>query len=144
LLEELDEGVIVFAEQAQLIELAAARLGDKAVKLIGGQGDNSRTESIERFQSGDVPYILCTTGAGGESISLNRADTMIVLQRPWNWKANQQMIDRFYKEGRSSYIYDVITPDTVEERVFASLANSSIEFEKMAHDHDLARIWLAK
>jgi len=84
---------------------------------------------------------LCNT-AGSEGISLNATDTIIFLQRPWSRIANEQALNRIYKEGRASYIIDVVTPDTVEERVFESLRDKDEEFEKLVNDRALIKQWL--
>lgn len=143
LIEELGEGqYVVFSEQSQLIELAATRYGDKAVKLVGGMSDNARKDSITRFQSGDIRIILCTTAAGGEGISLNAADTLIFLQRPWSRKDNEQSEQRIYKEGRPSFLFELRTPNTVEEKVSQTLAEKGVRFEELVKDADTVREWL--
>jgi len=142
LLEELDGSAVLYAEQKQLLELALVRLGDKAVKLVGGMGPQAAAANIDAFQNGEVPYILCNS-AGGEAIKLDYADTLIFIQRPWYRIANQQALSRVYKEGRPSFIYDLITPDTIEERVIESLNEHEANFERMVQDEELVRRWLA-
>lgn len=143
LLLDLGEGqVVVFAEQKQLIELGMTRLGDRAVKLVGGMSDSARENSVTRFQNGDVQYILATTATGGEGISLNAADTLIFLQRPWSRKDNKQSEDRIYMEGRPSWIYELRTPGTVEERVADTLARKNEKFEDLVRDADTLKEWL--
>lgn len=138
-----DESVVVFAEQSQLIRLAAARLGDKAVVLDGDTSESARIAAEERFQSGEVKYILCTTGTGGEGISLDRADILVFLQRPFSRLAVAQAEDRIYTEGRTSLIIDIQTPDTVEEKVLASLAKKDAMFEELVRDEETVRQWLS-
>lgn len=145
LLKGLDpnDSVVIFAEQAQLIELAATRMGDKAVKLVGGMSETARADAERRFQDGEVKYILCTTSTGGEGISLNRADTLVFLQRPFSRQSVKQAEDRIYTEGRTSLIIDIQTPDTVEEKVLKTLAEKDVKFEDLVRDEDTVRRWLA-
>lgn len=144
LLEELGPGpVVVFAEQKQLIELAYTRLGEeRSVRITGGQSDKQRDAAREAFQRGDVDIVLCTTAAGGEGISLNRADTTIYLQRPWDLVANKQTLDRMYMEGRPSFVFDIRTPNTVDADVYTTLEAKGEKFETLMRDEELLRRWL--
>lgn len=135
--------VVIFAEQAQLIELAAARLGDRAVKLVGGMSDTAAENSINAFMGGDVQFILSTAATGGEGISLNVADTLFYLQRPWSRVLNKQTEERIFMEGRASFFFDFITPGTVEEKVPVSLAEKDAKFETLVMDEETVRKWLS-
>lgn len=145
LLEELgNEPAVIMAEQAQLIELAAIRIGDRTSKIIGGQSDSARNRAIDDFQQGRVQYVLATTSAGGEGISLNRADTLIFLQRPWSLSASAQAEARIYKEGTAGLIIDIITPDTIDEKVLRTLSEKGDKLEDLVKDADTVREWLKK
>lgn len=138
-----DEQVVIFAEQKQLIELAYTRLEKNAVKLVGGMSDGARDTSLRMFEEGEARYILCTTAAGGEGISLASADTLVFLQRPYSRKDSKQAEDRIYVEGRASLIIDMQTPDTVDERVFSTLKNKDASFEQLVRDEETVKRWLA-
>lgn len=139
---EKDSAAVIMAEQKQLIELAATRLGGKATKLVGNMTQSARDRAIDDFQEGRVPYILCTTASGGEGIKLDRADTMIVLQTPWSRITNEQMEDRHYMEGRVSLIVSMITPGTVDEKVPLALEEKNQKYESLIRDKEMLKKWL--
>lgn len=134
--------VAIFAEQRQLLDLAKERLGDKAVMLVGGMSDMQRTRSVEKFETGEAQYILCTTSSGGEGISLASADTTMFLQRPYSFKDSEQSKVRMYEEGKATLIIDMQTPDTVDSRVFETLERKGLRFEELVQDRETVIGWL--
>lgn len=138
-----DESVAIFAEQAQLIELAYLRLEDQAVKLVGGMSDSASELSEKRFKEGDVPYILCTTASGGEGISLTRANTTVYLQEPYSRKDKKQCDSRFYEENTASMIVIIRTPDTVDVLPSKAMTLKDAKFEDLVKDKETVMEWLS-
>jgi SNF2 family DNA or RNA helicase len=136
------DSIVVFAEQAQLIELAHARYPDESLKLVGGMSDGARDKAVAAFQAGEFPILFSTTATGGEGISLNRADTLAYLQVPNSRVHKRQCDERIYTEGRPSFIVSFITPGTVDERVPISLAQKDKRFEDLVQDKEILREWL--
>jgi len=137
-LAELGERqAVIFAESSQLIDLAAARVGERGVRITGAVPEGERATNISAFQDGKVQYILVTTGAGGEGITLTAADTAIFLQRPWSAVQNAQAEDRLHRVGQEAqsvtYI-DLVTTDTVEERVFDALRKKEARLQDVVRD----------
>lgn len=131
-LDELgDRQAVIFAESAQLIELAYARLlGNEKYDgsvgmIIGDVPQGERPEVIQDFIDGKLKYLLLTLGVGSTGIDgLQVADTAIYLQRPWSAVLDKQSEDRLHRLGQKSqkitYI-DLVTKDTVEDKVFDAL-----------------------
>lgn len=134
--------LVICAESRQLIMLAAARL-DKRKKpipyrmIVGGMTDDQRDASMLDFQEGRARIMLFTIKAGGVSITLTAADTIIFLQRSWSMLENKQAEDRVHREGSqqhsSIHIIDIVAPGTVEEDQIARL------YEKMARLEEITR-----
>ncbi len=142
-LDELgDRQAVIFAESRQLLELAEARFTrDERTfgKVTGDVKPDQRAEYIERFQRGELQYMLVTTAAGGEGITLTAADTAIFLQRPWSAVQNAQAEDRLHRIGQeaSSVTYiDLVTTDTVEEKVFEALNRKAQVLQTVTEDED--------
>ena len=38
---------------------------------------------VDQFQSGNIDVLICTYGVGATGITLTRANTVILLDRPW-------------------------------------------------------------
>lgn len=87
-----------------------------------GMTRRGRAETIERFQAGELDAVICTTGAGGLGITLSRAGTVVMLQRPWPLDQAVQSEDRAQRIGAEEWhdhieIIDVVAKGTVDERV---------------------------
>lgn len=148
LLEELDEKpVVVFAQSRQLIDLAGKRLEKNGIShsyIVGGQSAWERQGNIDRFQNGHVRAVLATVQAGGEGITLTRADTMIFLQRSWSMIFNNQGEDRFHRIGAEKHesltVIDIVAPETVEVSQRDALGGKYDRMQEIVRDEEtLAR-----
>lgn len=120
--ELLDEGrrVLIFSQFTAvlgLLEVLLKELNVEYSKLTGQT--RKRQESIDRFQSGDVPVFLISLKAGGSGLNLTAADTVIHLDPWWNPAVEQQATDRAYRIGQDKpvFVYKLVAADTVEERI---------------------------
>jgi SNF2 family DNA or RNA helicase len=111
----------VFAESRQLIEMAGRRLEEAGIVtryIVGGMTEDQRYNATNDFQEGRARAILLTFKAGGEGITLTRANQIAFLQRSWSMLNNKQAEDRVHRIGseihRSITITDFVAPDTVE------------------------------
>jgi SNF2 family DNA or RNA helicase len=144
-LEELGERqAVIFAESRQLIELAAARLEGKSFGMVTGAIDaEQRAADVERFQKGELQYMLCTVGAGGEGITLTAADVCIFLQRPWSAVLNAQAEDRLHRVGQTgqsvTYI-DLVANVEIEERVYETLRRKADQLQNVVRDTEVAHV----
>ncbi len=154
-LEELgDRQAVVFAESKQLIKLAVERLRDTSrscpartvVCITSDEGTGEREDAIEAFRDGSASLLLATVGAGGEGVDgMQVADTAIFLQRPWSSVLNLQAEDRLHRigqEGENVTYVDIVTVDTVEERVFEVLQEKAEALEDLVRDRETMRRWL--
>jgi len=142
LLEDMnDEPLVVFAASRQLIELASTALSEKDIShsmIVGGQSELAREGAELDFMAGRVRAILMTFGAGSESITLTRADTICRLQRSWSFRENKQSEDRIHRPGLDSnkaLIIDFVAPGTVEsEQQLAALDEKAARMEEIVRD----------
>lgn len=116
-----DQSVVVFSDSRQLLDLCADAMSSAGIDFTSITGDTSadeRADAIERFQRGDVQYILISR-AGDTGITLTRASTMVRLTRSWSFITHTQAEDRVHRLGseqHDSILYiDYITEDTLEE-----------------------------
>jgi SNF2 family DNA or RNA helicase len=145
LLEVLDERpgkpVVAFAPSAQLMRLAAAaatEAGHRVGFVIGGQSMAERTDTVARFQAGELDLICATTGAGGVGITLTAASTVVFLQRPWSLVESLQAEDRCHRIGSEIHdcieIVDIVAKDTVDTRVRAVLRQKAGQLADLVQD----------
>lgn len=159
LLEVGDGQVVVFAESKQLINLAHDRLvkasgvkdgpmfGWKLGLITGDVPDYQRAENVRLFQNGELKVLLLTLAAGGEGLTLTAASTAVFLQRSWNAVQNAQAEDRIHRIGQTAgsvTIIDVITENTIEERVHDVRNIKAGMLEEITRDETTIKEWLAK
>ena len=87
-----------------------------------------REEAADRFNRGDVRFLL-STEAGGEGIDLQKnCHTLIHVDLPWNPMRLHQRVGRVHRYGQTHRV-DVLmlhNPDTVESRIW-NLLNEKLE-----------------
>lgn len=121
--------LVVFSESKKLLTLAydeltkgrSPRLKPEEIGLITGDVPaEERTLTVQRFQAGHLPLIMCTIGAGSEGITLTRASTMCFLSRSYSMLSNTQAEGRLLRIGQDDdvRVINIITRDTAEARVY--------------------------
>jgi SNF2 family DNA or RNA helicase len=116
---------IVTSSSLQLIDLAAAALGDPKVdvshtRITGGMSGEAKDTAAVAFNNGEYRVIFLTPGAGGEAIDLDRADGVLWLDPPSSWVERTQVngrADRFGRRTHARQVY-MISPGTVETRLY--------------------------
>jgi SNF2 family DNA or RNA helicase len=123
-----DEGeavAVVASQSRQMVDWVCFmlnKMGIKAEKITGKISERKRNDLVRRFQSGtNAPRVLCvTTTAGGVAITLDRADTIHILDETWNPDDQEQLEDRVHRISRihqvTAYYYRSI--GTVEEDIY--------------------------
>lgn len=138
--ERPGEHSVAFAVSAQLTRLAgqaAAAAGYSVGYIIGGQSMRERTETIARFQAGELDLVCATTGAGGTGITLSAAGTLVFLQRPWSLVESLQAEDRAegdMNQTRGTEIVDIVAANTIDTRVRAVLRERAGQLADLVQD----------
>lgn len=131
-----NESTIVFAESRQVIEItgrALERAGYTTGYITGRISDGDRALAQAAFQTGDVQFMLCTIGAGGEGITLDRASIEVFLQRTFSLAKNSQAEDRGVgKHGLE--VIDVLALDTIEYHILEILGDKAAIVEQVVRD----------
>jgi SNF2 family DNA or RNA helicase len=142
--EELaGQPAVIFAESKQLINLAGARLEKnyQVGYVTGDVVDQARQDQIDSFQRGDTQLLFVTLGAGGEGLTLSRADIVIFLQRSFSRGKNLQAEDRIVgqtAEGGNEII-DIVAANTIEQRVEEILQEKEELSEEVIRDAETFR-----
>ena len=116
------EQVVIFSQFTQFINVAAEWLRDKGVELgviTGEVKGTDRAPLVRDFQAGKFRVMLMNTQAGGVSITLDRADTVIFLDETWNPDDQTQAEDRVHRgtKDRQVTVYKLLAKDTIDEDV---------------------------
>jgi SNF2 family DNA or RNA helicase len=119
------DSVSVVASQSKVfINWIAEQLNAKGIRtelITGDTPAEERFDIVKRFQSGDdSPRVIAvTTTAGGVAITLDRADTIHILDETWNPDDQVQLEDRIHRISRihQVMVYKYRTKGTIEEQI---------------------------
>lgn len=123
------EKVVIFSTYKDPVYELGRRLSKyKANVNTGDISDETINKNIEDFQTDPEhkvfigTYAKCATG-----ITLNAATYMICLDQCWTAAQDLQAQDRIHRVGTKNpvFIYDLITKDTIDERVDEIVQNKS-------------------
>jgi SNF2 family DNA or RNA helicase len=93
--------------------------GWQVATLTGATSLKERTRIQSAFQDPDDPLrvVIINTKAGGESITLDAADEMIVIDDPWKSDTSKQLHDRIHRVSRVHQVtvYRLLSVGTIEE-----------------------------
>lgn len=94
------------------------------VRLDGSVPQKQRQALVHEFQNNPDCKLFLTTNAGSTGLNLQAANTVINVDLPWNPAVLEQRIARAYRMGqkRPVDVYILVTEDTLEERLLATLA----------------------
>lgn len=114
--------VLIFSQFVQHLKLVVELLEQARLAyeyLDGATPAHERSDTVERFQKGDVPVFLISLKAGGVGLNLTAADYVIHLDPWWNPAAEDQASDRAHRIGQDKpvTIVKLVATGTIEERV---------------------------
>lgn len=114
--------VVVASSFTAIVELAADVLrseGFEVLTLTGATKDRDRADLVARFQDpADSLQVVCINRiAGGESITLDAADEMVVIDQPWISDQDDQLEPRIHRVSRIHQVtvYRLVSTGTVDE-----------------------------
>ena len=113
------EPLVIFSQSRQILELTAKRLDgvkESYGLFTGKTSQTKRNQIIDNFQDGKIRFFLGTIAAGGEGITLTRANRMVFFDRTWNPSKNIQTEDREHRIGQSEVveIIDLVGINTID------------------------------
>lgn len=112
--------VIIFSNWSSVTEEAKEMLKDYNPAYITGETTaTDRMTEVDRFQNGNCNVIIGTIGAMGTGLTLNKANTVIFLDEPWNRALRDQAEDRAHRIGTQGTvnIITIMAKDTIDERI---------------------------
>lgn len=140
--EEAEEPVVVFSCNLAALHVLAQREGWG--QITGSDDAADRTETVRRFQAGELRGLAVSILAGGIGITLTRAHTAIIVQPEWNPGANRQAIQRLRRYGQKSAVQvtRLVAPHALDARITEILTEkegrleSSVDASAVAHAPD--------
>ena len=112
--------VIIFSNWSSVTEESKEILKDyKPAYITGDTNATDRMNEVDRFQNGNCNVIIGTIGAMGTGLTLNKANTVIFLDEPWNRALRDQAEDRAHRIGTQGTV-NIITlmcVDTIDTKI---------------------------
>ena len=97
-----------------------ASFGPLTMDYINGDvGAEKRQAAVERFQSGGTKFLICSTVAAKEGLTLTEADTVVFVEREWVPGWEEQAEDRVNRIGQDAETVHAIylsVADTIDEK----------------------------
>lgn len=115
------EQVLVFSQFTTIVNAVADHLesqGIKTARIHGGVNKKGqRKDIVNRFQAGEYQVIVMNTTAGGVSITLDNANTVVFLDETWNPDDQEQAEDRCHRGDKTQRVtvYYIKSRKTIEE-----------------------------
>lgn len=107
---------VIFSQFPGMVDLACKRMDRLGIKYIRAHNDAQSIAAEEKFQSGAVDILIGSTGVISESLELDRAQTLMFVDCPWNPRVRGQAIGRGQAVGKRTplRIIDFRTRGTVD------------------------------
>jgi SNF2 family DNA or RNA helicase len=144
LLEEAgDQKVIIWANFVPSVKLLNEGIGkefgrEKVAYISGEVPALRRQEIVEQFQDPEHPlkYLVMQTRTGGYGLTLTAATLVIYHDNDWSLEVRLQSEDRAHRIGQKNSVtyIDLVAPDTVEEKILASLMSKQELADRVTGD----------
>jgi SNF2 family DNA or RNA helicase len=122
--KEGTEQVVIFSQYSSMADMLTDWLNEQGIptaKITGAVNrKGERNRLVEEFQSDSGPRVMCmTTGAGGVSITLDRASTVIFIDETWDPDDQTQAEDRVHRGSRMHQVmcYYLRSTKSIEEHI---------------------------
>ena len=108
-----------FTTMLAIIKESLEREGISYLYLDGTTSAKSRSELVERFNSGEKDIFLISLKAGGTGLNLTGADVVIHYDPWWNPAVMNQATDRAHRFGqqRNVQVINIVAKDSIEEKI---------------------------
>jgi len=107
-----------FSEHVEFIADTLRKEDFEVLTLTGATTDRARADLVARFQDPNdkLQVVVINRKAGGESITLDIADDMIVVDPPWISDDDEQLVNRIHRVSRIHQVtvYRLISVGTIE------------------------------
>jgi superfamily II DNA or RNA helicase len=119
--------MVVFSEwttMLDLVEKLLQREGLRFVRLDGSVPQRRRQRLVHEFQNDPSCAAFLATNAGSTGLNLQRANTVLNLDLPWNPAVLEQRIGRAHRMGQRNPVHVLlfVTEGTLEENLLTTLS----------------------
>jgi SNF2 family DNA or RNA helicase len=131
-----DRQIIVASESEKMVSMVCTWLNEQKIpaeKITGPVPQRQRDRLVKGFQSGEFRVMCLTTTAGGVGITLDRADTVILLDETWNPDDQTQAIARARRLSRIQRVTAIYirTANTIQQYIQERVEDKSTINDKV-------------
>jgi SNF2 family DNA or RNA helicase len=116
----VDEPVIIFSNFSSYLMVLQRKIKGSRL-IVGATSKQERQQTVEDFQNGKCNVILANIQAAGVGLTLDRASTVIFLDRAYTPTDNVQAEDRIVPTTEASNqhctIIDVVCKDSIDQHI---------------------------
>lgn len=115
-----DQQAVIFSQFETVVNLVYDMLKAKGVAVERMVGRTKKRADVTRsFQDGEAKVLVMTTDTGGVSITLDKADSVFILDEKWNPDDQTQAEDRCHRASRIHQVtaYYLRSSNTIEEYI---------------------------
>lgn len=119
--------LVVFSEWTTVLGIAGVALKRHKIDHVLYTGDLStahRERVLHVWKTEAQCKVLLATQAGGEGLNLIEAQTVVIIDKPWNPKVMEQWWSRVYRQGQKGSVQVIFlqVEDTIEQWIDEMLA----------------------
>lgn len=132
-----------FSSYFPLVKPMLEKLGKKVGIIDGKVSQKEKFKTAEEFQKGNYDILLCNIIAAGTGFTLDRADTIVFLDKDFNPANNEQAQDRIVPTTKERYhninIISLVAAGSIDERVHDILRNKE-DLTKLINKRDIKEL----
>ena len=112
--------------------------------MDGRTTGEERKVQIEQFNQDPNKRLMIFTAAGGESIELTGASSLVFANKPLTYADEEQAISRLYRRGqiRNVHVHHVFLEDSIEARIEALIERKRQDYERTVRERRNLVRWL--
>lgn len=122
---------VIFVHHKTLLDNLRTKYKKKCVAIYGGQDRDKRQDSIDKFQAGDVPIIICSLMASSVGLTLTSSDTAVFLEYLWTPDIVKQAEDRIHRlsQTKPCTIYNLYMNHSIEKQKLLTIYSKELRME---------------
>lgn len=139
-----EESVIIFSNFSSYLKELKKKI-PQAAMIIGETPQRVRQSNMKYFQEGKTKVILANIQAAGTGLTLDRAGTVIFLDRAYNPTDNEQAEARIVatteESNQKALVIDLVCKDSVDEKILKAVKQKK-NITKIINDYKSIRDFL--
>ena len=141
------EQLVVFSNFTSGLNAIKKELKESKVGMITGQQTKAERDTyVKKFQAGKLRVLLCNIEASGVGLTLDKAGTVIFIDRHYNPAQNEQAEDRIVAttEGsnNSALIIDLVCRDSIDYKILDIVKNKR-SITEVVNNYKNLKEWLS-